>query len=211
MKKFIFLFIFLISNFFSNAQEKYTYKNGDILFQNLNCGPFCDAINKVTFGYNNAKFAHVGVLLFDKNKWVVAEAVSRGVVITDIDTFLNRSLDDSGKPKVLVGRIKNTELIKLPTLFDLKPFFNKQYDEVFDINNDKYYCSELIYELFKNKSGEKVFSLSPMTFNDPDTKELFPVWKTYFDTLKVKIPEGEPGLNPGSISRSDLLEIYTPY
>ena len=65
--------------------------------------------------------------------------------------------------------------------------------------------------MFKNKSGEKVFSLSPMTFNDPDTKELFPVWKTYFDTLKVKIPEGEPGLNPGSISRSDLLEIYTPY
>ena len=156
-------------------------------------------------------YYQTGILLNDNNKWVVAEAVSRGVVITDIDTFLNRSLDDSGKPKVLVGRIKNTTNVKIPTIIDLKPFLNKKYDEVFDINNDKYYCSELVYELFKYSTGEKIFKLAPMTFNDPDTKELFPIWKSYFDTLKVKIPEGDAGLNPGSISRSDLLEIYMPY
>jgi hypothetical protein len=211
MKKIIFLFLIVIFYFNSFAQQKYSYKEGDIFFQELSCGPFCDAITKVTFGYKGAKFAHVGVLFNENNKWVIAEAISRGVVLTDIDTFLNRSLDKNGKPKVMVGRIKNANKVVIPTLFTLKPYLNKSYDEVFNIKNDKYYCSELVYELYKYKTGENVFKLAPMTFNDPDTKQLFPIWKTYFDSLKVSIPESEQGLNPGSISCSDLLEIYCPY
>ncbi|MBI5541490.1 MAG: hypothetical protein HY951_15610 [Bacteroidia bacterium] len=194
-----------------NAQQNYSFKNGDIFFQDISCGPFCDAVNKVTYSCKDADFAHVGVLISDNNKWFVAEAVSKGVILTQVDTFLNRALDKNKKPKVMVGRLKNNNSVVMPTIASIKPFINKQYDDIFDISNDKYYCSELIYELFKDIKGNRIFSLAPMTFKDPDTKQLFPIWKTYFDSLKVEVPEGKPGLNPGSISRSELLEIYTPY
>ena len=35
------------------------------------------------------------------------------------------------------------------------------YDDVFILNNDQYYCSELIYEAFVKDS---IFQLQPMTF-----------------------------------------------
>lgn len=210
MKYFLILLLSVLC-YSVNSQQNYSYRNGDIFFQDINCGPFCDAINKVTFGYKEADFAHVGILIVDNNQWFVAEAVSKGVVLTHVDTFLNRSLDNNKKPKVMVGRLKNINSFVLPTIASVKPFLNKQYDDIFDITNDKYYCSELIYELFKDSNGNKIFCLAPMTFNDPDTKQLFPIWKSYFDSLKIDVPESKPGLNPGSISRSEMLEIFIPY
>jgi hypothetical protein len=50
-----------------------------------------------------------------------------------------------------------------------------------------------------------------MTFNDPDTKAIFPVWADYFKKLSIAVPEGKPGLNPGSISRSDKIDIVYRY
>jgi len=35
---------------------------GDLLFQDLDCGPLCDAIEKVTTGYQGANFSHVGIV-----------------------------------------------------------------------------------------------------------------------------------------------------
>ncbi|MHC4724324.1 MAG: hypothetical protein ACYS9V_08765 [Planctomycetota bacterium] len=37
-------------------------KEGDLLFQDLDCGPLCDAIEKVTTGYQGSNFSHVGIL-----------------------------------------------------------------------------------------------------------------------------------------------------
>ena len=81
-----------------------------------------------------------------------------------------------------------------------------------DIANDLFYCSELIYYAFKEANlGKPVFQLRPMTFNDPDTNEPFSVWVEYFNELNKPIPEGQPGLNPGSMSRSIYLDIIHHY
>jgi hypothetical protein len=37
----------------------------------------------------------------------------------------------------------------------------------------------------------------PMTFKDPETKQLMPVWKDYYKKLGVPVPEGKQGINPG--------------
>ena len=50
-----------------------------------------------------------------------------------------------------------------------------------------------------------------MTYNDPDTKEIFPIWKDYFQELNVPVPEGQPGLNPGGMSKSDYIDIVHFY
>ena len=34
-----------------------------------------------------------------------------------------------------------------------------------------------------------------------------PYWKKYYERWHLKVPEGEPGSNPGNLSRSDKLTI----
>ncbi len=198
----------------SEQRDSFHLKEGDLLFQDSDCGPFCDAVEKVTFGIKQAKFSHIGLVVKNqKGELVVLEAISKGVIETQIDAFLNRSFDAENNPKVVVGRIKseNNHLIR-PAIDSAYLRIGKAYDEIFDINNDKYYCSELIYLAFKEANNDQpVFQLQPMTFNDPDTNQPFPVWVDYYNNLGEPIPEGEPGLNPGGISRSDYLEIVYYY
>ncbi|MFT5167123.1 MAG: hypothetical protein ACI8P3_002360 [Saprospiraceae bacterium] len=197
----------VVAQSFSNT---FPLQEGDLLFQDNDCGPFCDAIEKVTHGINGANLSHVGIVIQGGNsEFVVLEAISRGVVETPIDTFLNRSFDKEGKPKVLVGRLKPAQqsLVR-PAIQSALQHRGKAYDDVFDINNDKFYCSELIYFAFKNANeGTPIFQLRLMTYKDPDTKETFPIWADYFQKLNKSIPEDQPGLNPGSMSRSLYLNI----
>lgn len=187
---------------------------GDLLFQDSDCGPFCDAIEKVTFGVNGAKFSHVGMVVFgDDGKLAVLEAISAGVLLTPLKNFLNRSFDAAGRPKVLVGRMKPAYRKLLPdAIAYVESKLGAPYDTVFDFTNDAYYCSELLHEAFQTANGgEPIFQPQPMTYNDPATGELFPVWAEYFRKLNAPVPEGEPGLNPGGMSRSMFLEIVHAY
>ena len=187
---------------------------GDMLFQDSDCGSFCEAIEKVTVGIGGAKFSHIGMVIYnDNNQLVVMEAISLGVVETSLDSFFNRSFDSDHKSKVVVGRLKDTYGYLIPKAIAFaKTKLGAEYDEVFDISNDKYYCSELLYESFKNANeGQPIFELQSMTYKDPDTEEIFPIWVDYFKKLKVDIPEGHPGLNPGGMSTSRYINIVHFY
>ncbi|GAG84104.1 unnamed protein product, partial [marine sediment metagenome] len=103
-----------------------------MLFQDLDCGPLCDAIEKVTTGRHGANFSHVGIVAKDDtNNFVVIEALSNGVVVTELRTFLDRSFNAKGRPKVVVGRLKPAFRHLVP--FALKEGFalkGKPYDKV---------------------------------------------------------------------------------
>jgi hypothetical protein len=45
-----------------------------------------------------------------------------------------------------------------------------------------------------------------MTFKEPGSNNIMPFWKKYFEELRVPVPEGDWGINPGAISRSWKLE-----
>jgi len=197
------------------AQTKdFQLKPGDLLFQDLDCGPFCDAVEKVTTGYKGAKFSHVAMAIYDKNGNIsVIEAVSKGVCITPLNEFLSKSHDINNNPKVMVGRLKPkySRLIPKATEEALK-LTGRPYDDVFCINNNEYYCSELIYDIFKKaNNGKAIFDLYPMTFKDPETGKTFTAWTDYFNDLKKPIPEGELGNGPASISLSKKIKIIHMY
>ena len=196
-----------------NQKSKFSLQEGDLLFQDSDCGPFCTAIEKVTFGYKGSKFSHIGLLVKEKEELKVLEAISAGVMLTPIDSFLNRSFDADKNPKVVVGRLQASQQKLIPKAIQfIRKQMTKPYDDVFDVTNDKYYCSELIYDGFKYaNNGTPIFELQPMTFVDPETNKIFPIWQDYFDKLEVDIPEGEPGLNPGGMSTSDFVEIVHFY
>ncbi|NJK86237.1 MAG: hypothetical protein HC906_09955 [Bacteroidales bacterium] len=66
--------------------------------------------------------------------------------------------------------------------------------------------------LFKKANdGNDFFTLTPMTFKAPGSDSYFPVWENYYHDLGFEIPEGKPGINPGSISRSEKIEIVHVY
>ena len=181
---------------------------GDILFQDLDCGPPCEAIEAVTSGYNGAQLSHNGIITEIKgdkfSQIFLVEAIGEGVVKTPLDKFLERS------NKVIVGRLKPdyTYMISDAINYIETSILGKPYDYIFDLENDTYYCSEVIYQGFQvADSTQNLFVINPMTFNEPNSKNPFVHWVTYYEELNAAIPEGELGLNPGGMSQSDKIDI----
>ena len=205
MKKYFYLlFTILIS-----CTKTFKLQEGDLLFQDLDSSPLCDAIELVTPGYNGANFSHIGLVVLENDTLKVLEAIPPKVMITNLYDFINRSFDKNRNPKVIVGRLKKkfTNSINNAVSYS-KSKLDIPYDEVFLINNETYYCSELIYEAFLNDS---IFELKPMTFLHPKTKDTLKVWKEYYSDLNTNIPEGNPGINPGIMSLSNKIEIVHVY
>lgn len=190
--------------------EDFRFIDGDLLFQDLDCGPICEAIETVTRGVDGRDLSHVGIVYTRHDSIFVIEATgSKGVCITPLQDFLDRSRDSSGRPKVIAGRVKKKYRKLIPAALR---FAQAQeglpYDAAFAADNGKYYCSELVYDAYKHANdGKPFFPLQPMTFNDPATGRIFPAWQTYYEKLGAPVPEGEPGCNPGGLSRSRHIKI----
>ncbi len=204
--------IFIVTSC-NNSGEKFFPKDGDLLFQDLDCGQLCDAIEKVTDGYRHYDISHVGIVNIENDSIFVIEANGKGVVKTPLDEFLNRSLDNDGNPKVIVGRLNDSLSSLIPkALRYAKQYLGKPYDDKFVMNDSAFYCSELIYRIFYLANDNKpVFHLHPMTFCFPGTNKIMPVWIDYFRKMKMSVPEGRKGCNPAEFSGSKNLKIVYEY
>lgn len=199
LKYFSIVFVCLTLNV--SAQN---YQTGDLLFQNLDCGELCEAIEAVTRGYEDEKFSHIGLVYVHNDSVFVIEAIGNDVHLTWIVDFLERSDNP-----VVQGKLKPEyrKLVPKAVQFALDQQ-GTPYDEPFLYNNGKYYCSELIYDAFAfANNGKPFFTLEPMTFKKPGSEEYFPVWVDYYKKLNMPVPEGKPGINPGGISRSEKIDI----
>jgi hypothetical protein len=197
-KKILFLTLLSLA-IFTKAQQ---YQTGDLLFQNLDCGELCDAIEAVTERYNGQKFSHIGLVYLRNDSVYIIEAIGKEVQLTFIQQFKNRSAHPLVHARLAEKSIK---LVPNAIQFALAQL-GKPYDEPFIYNNGKYYCSELIYDAFAfSNNGKPFFRLEPMTFKQPQDSSFFPVWIDYYKQLSMEIPEGQPGINPGGISRSDKI------
>ena len=210
MKNYFFIILFY-SILFSSClpKQKFELQEGDLLFQDLDSSPLCDAIELVTPGYKDANFSHIGLVVLNNDTLKVLEAIPPKVVLTDMKSFFNRSYDTEGRSKIIAGRLKDEfqHTIKDAIIY-AKNKIGIKYDEVFLMNNNSYYCSELIFEAFEKDS---IFTLKPMTFLHPETNDTLTVWKNYYSKLGIKIPQNEPGINPGIMSLSDKIGIIYSY
>ncbi len=197
-------YIFLLFISLSVCAQKVDLKDGDLIFQDMDCGPLCDAIEAVTEGYNGNDFSHMGMVYHKNDTIYVIEAAGSAVRLTTLEKFS----ENTAKP-MYVGRLKKqyNNLISSAISFSLQQI-GVPYDDEYVYNNGSYYCSELIYDafLFANL-GKPFFKLYPMTYKQPNTNEFFPAWVDYYKSIGAAIPEGLPGCNPGGISVSDKIEI----
>lgn len=182
---------------------------GDLLAQDLDCGPMCDAIESVTQGVDGARLSHIAMVTESWPDVRVIEAYAKGVVEIALDELLARSRDAQGRPKVLVLRLKPPWQHLVPKAIEAaRAKLGKPYDEAFLIDNGAYYCSELLYEAFYEANGKReLFRLEPMTYKAAGTQEIAPVWRAHFEKRQEPVPEALPGLNPGGMSRAPVVDV----
>lgn len=186
-------------------------QTGDLLFQDLDCGPLCDAIEEATIGKNGERFSHIAIVSVENDEVFIIEAYD-GVKKIPISEFIERDIKAYGKSNIVVGRLnKQYQKYIKNAVLEAKKRIGLPYDDVFKLNNDKYYCSELIYDIFKDPIGTSIFSVKPMTFKNQKTGKTDDVWIKHFKDQNTPIPEGAPGSNPIDYFQSNKLTILGKY
>lgn len=90
-----------------------------------------------------SKISHCGIIVMKNGKPYVLETL-KTLVVTPLDKFIARGKDG----KYWLKRSKK-ENIKIK----YKSYLGKPYDKAFKFDNGKFYCSELIYDIYKNQLG----------------------------------------------------------
>lgn len=198
------------------ASTEFQLRNGDLLFQDLNCGEFCDSVDSVTYGYDNSYISHVAMVVNgDESNVLLVEAVSNGVTIVKLHDFLARTEDAEHHSRTMVGRINSLQYQNLiPEAINYsKNQIGKPYNNSFiNANESAFYCSELIVSAFYHANhNQNVFHYNHMNFTNGISESITLLWQKYYANLHMSAPQGMIGTNPGMMSRESFITIVHYY
>lgn len=169
---------------------------GDLLFCAQVKG---NNITDVTQGVGGMKIDHVAIFHRQGGRTFALEAIHSGVGLTPIDSFMAR------REAVLAARLRDT-LGVARSVERALGFIGRPYDFNFMPDDSAFYCSELVQKCYRDSRGELVFKSIPMSFHDQSGR-ITPYWHDYYARQGLQVPEGEPGSNPGDLSRSAAICI----
>lgn len=209
----IFLILAVAVLCYACSEREFRLRDGDLIFQDSSQSEVENSIRGVTSSIEGYSFTHVGMAYIEADGTVyVLEAAPPEVRATPLEEYLYPGGRGGDNPKSVVARLKKPYRQFIPAAIEEgKRLVGSGYDYAYTLGDDKYYCSEYIYEILKKAAGREVFALDAMTFRLPGTDETAEGWIRYYEKLGVPVPEGEPGINPGAMSRSDAVEIVYVY
>lgn len=124
-------------------------REGDVIFQTSQS----EQSPLIQIG-TRSKITHCGIIVVKNGKPYVLETLQT-LVLTPLDKFIARGKD--GK-----------YWLKRPSKEDIrikyKDYLGKPYDLAFKFDNGKFYCSELIYDIYKHQLGIEL--CKPKTVDD---------------------------------------------
>ena len=132
------LLLLLLTTIFCYADCNVKYKEGDIIFQ-MSQSKQAPFVMMAT----GSLYSHCGIIVYKNNKPYVLEA-SNVVKLTSLDDWYNKS------------RFKTCVTYRVfdkPIKIHYKKYLGQKYDTSFKFNNGRMYCSELVYEIYKNQFG----------------------------------------------------------
>ncbi len=172
-------------------------QDGDIVFQISEMGQG-KAIQLAT----HSKYTHCGMVFKENNTYVVYEAV-QPVKKTPLQEWIKYGNDHY----YIARRLKNSSVLTPEVISKMKQHYKqlegKNYDLYFGWSDERIYCSELVWKLYKNAIGIELGKLQKL--KDFDLSN--PIVKLKLqERYGVNIPYEEMVISPASIFESDLLE-----
>lgn len=172
-------------------------KEGDLIFHTSKSSQ-SQAIQIAT----NSKYSHMGILYRNDTDWFVYEAV-QPVKLTPLKEWINR-----GEQKhYVIKRIKDHQkhlnssgIEKLKTIG--KTFYRKDYDLQFQWSDDRIYCSELVWKMYKQAFNIEIGSLEQ--FGDFDLSEEV-VQSKVKERYSGELPKDEWVITPDRMFKSNML------
>ncbi|MFN8282463.1 MAG: YiiX family permuted papain-like enzyme [Chitinophagales bacterium] len=186
----------------NNIKEK-LFKDGDIIFQ-TSLSNQSKAIQLAT----HSKFSHCGILIYKNNNWLVLEAVEP-VKLTALSNWIAKGKDQAYVVKRLKSNfsLNQTDLKKMEKIG--KSYLGKHYDLAFEWNDNKIYCSELVWKIYKY--GANIELVKPQQLKDFDLRNSV-VQQKLKERYGKDIPYNEMAISPDAIYNSDKLKIiYSNY
>lgn len=178
------------------ATEK-PFKDGDIIFQTSSKGQSL-AVQKAT----HSQYSHCGVLFHQGKDWYVYEAVQPVK-----KTILSRWIQQGDGNHYVVRRLKDDSVLTAEKIAKMKELYKsydgKDYDLYFEWSDEKIYCSELVWKLYKNGADMEVGELKKFSSFDLSSPEVKAIMKQRYGT---NIPMNETVISPESIYNSELLK-----
>lgn len=138
----------ITSALFSTDNPEYSPVAGDMLIQSFPNSDLTRAIESCT----NSVYSHCGVLEFRADRWFVIEAV--GPVK---ETALQDWIKHGRGERFAVARLKDPYSFKIPELIKAATaYMGRPYDIHMSMDDERIYCSELLYKSFKDVFKEEL-------------------------------------------------------
>lgn len=202
MKNLIVSLLYGLISFSFNCNENnakdITFQNGDIIFQTSESKQ-CEAVKIAT----QSKFSHCGIIFIENGKTYVYEAV-QPVKMTLLRDWISHGKDT----KYAVKRLKNSDkLLTTEVLQKMKTYGKsmnkKDYDLYFEWSDDKIYCSELVWKIYKHGANIelcKTKKLKDFNLDNPLVKNIIK------ERYGNKIPYNEAVVAPSQLYESNMVE-----
>lgn len=182
----------------SGNLPKEELKNGDIIFQTSK-----SAQSKAIQIATGSKYSHMGMIYKQGSEYYVYEAV-QPVKLTLLQEWIARGEDQH----YVVKRLKNAdEVLNEATLNKMKEvgeqYKGKSYDIYFEWSDDKIYCSELVWKIYKKATGIEIGSLQDLQSFDLENEIVLAKLRERYGN---NIPLDEQVISPERMFQSEKLQ-----
>ncbi|BDS05101.1 peptidoglycan peptidase [Oceaniferula spumae] len=182
----------------SRTHNPYLLQDGDIVFQETNSSQ-----GKAIKAATNSRWTHVGMVFFRDGEPMVIEAV-QPVRITALKSFISRS-----PSSFYAMRLKDSNRhINAKTIAKARSYCNRQlgknYDLQFRWSDDRIYCSELVWKVYKEAADIEL--CKPRAFKTYNLKHptVQRIAKQRYGSVG-NLPLNELAVAPSDLAESDLL------
>lgn len=174
------------------------FKEGDIIFQSLN-SPQSLAIRLAT----RSEYTHCGIVFEKEGTLFVYEAV-HPVTWTPLERWIGRNPDGH----YVLLRLKNRDAALTPEVTAAlkksgEPMLGKPYDIYFQWSDERIYCSELVWKMYRRGAGIELCPLRTFQDFDLNHREVQRIARERYGT---ELPLDEKVVAPSDLMASDLLE-----
>jgi hypothetical protein len=147
---------------------------------------------------------HVAIATWVDGKLYALEAIDEGVTLTPFEKFSERTLNKGG---MLIGRLHDRSGID-QSVSNAMEHLGKPYDDLYMIDTQEIYCSELVQLSYVNSKGQRLFPLINMSFHDAQG-HILDYWREHYAKHGMAVPEGALGTNPAQIAHNPAVIILS--